>query len=128
MTDRLFLLDTNVIIGLAKGPGIARDLLDSSGAKPATSAISQISRIELFSHSSLTNDEIGRLAVLIRPFEVLLITDAVEQATTNLRRQLKLKLPDAVIGATALAHGLALVTLDARLRAAHITARALGYS
>ena len=49
MSGRRFLLDTNVVIGLAQGPGAARDLLDASGAVPSTSAISQIARIELFS-------------------------------------------------------------------------------
>jgi predicted nucleic acid-binding protein len=122
----MFLLDTNVVIGLAKGPGTARDLLDGSGAMPTSSAISQISRIELFSLPSLTDDEISRLEAVIRPFAVLMITDAVEQAATKLRRQHKLKLPDAVIAATALVHGLTLLTLDARLRAAYATAIALG--
>jgi predicted nucleic acid-binding protein len=127
MTGRLFLLDTNVVIGLAQGPGAARTLLDASGAIPSSSAISQISRIQLFSFSLLTDSEIGRLDVFIRPFEVLMISDMVEQTTSLLRRKHKLKLPDAVIGATALVHGLTLLTLDARLLAAYNTAKTLGH-
>jgi predicted nucleic acid-binding protein len=104
MTARRFLLDTNILIGLAQGPGPARGLLDAHGAEPASSAISQISRIELFSFAQLTDSEISRLEIFIQPFEVFMIGDPVEQATCGLRRKYKLKLPDAVICATALAH------------------------
>jgi predicted nucleic acid-binding protein len=118
MSTRRFLLDTNVVIGLAKGPGSARDLLDASGATPSTSAISQITRIELFSLESLTPDETTRLKQFIAPFEVLMLSEPIEHETTALRRSTKLKLPDAVIAATAKVHGLSLLTLDDRLRVA----------
>jgi predicted nucleic acid-binding protein len=70
MSGRRFLLDTNVVIGLAQGPGAARDLLDASGAVPSTSAISQIARIELFSSPLLTAAEEVRLRQFIIPFDV----------------------------------------------------------
>jgi predicted nucleic acid-binding protein len=118
MTTRRFLLDTNVVIGLARGPGAARDLLDESAAAPSTCAISQITRIELFSLATLTTADIARLHEFISPFEVLLLNEAIEQATVALRRSIRLKLPDAVIAATATVHGLTLLTLDDRLSAA----------
>ena len=118
MSGRRFLLDTNVVIGLAQGPGAARDLLDASGAVPSTSAISQIARIELFSFPLLTAAEEVRLRQFIIPFDVLMLNEAIEQATIEFRRSKRLKLPDAIIAATANVHGLTLLTLDERLRAA----------
>ena len=48
-------------------------------------------------------------------FAYLSITPAIEDAAIDLRRRRKVKLPDALIAATALVHGLNLLTLDADL-------------
>jgi predicted nucleic acid-binding protein len=118
MTAPRFLLDTNVIIGLAQGPGAARDLLDASGATPAESAISQITRIELLSFPLLSVNEEVQLRQFIGPFAVFMLSEPVERATIDLRRSRRMKLPDAIIAATAEVHGLTLLTLDERLRSA----------
>ena len=55
---------------------------------------------------------------LLGSLKVLLLDGAVEQAAIDLRRRTRLKLPDAIIGATALVHGLKLITFDAKLQAA----------
>jgi predicted nucleic acid-binding protein len=115
MTGIAFLIDTNVLIGVAKGPGVARDTLDAVGARPENSAISQITRIELLSFPDLTHDDVAGLQALMAPLRVFLIDDAVERATIAVRRERKLKLPDSIIVATAKAHGLHLVTLDQQL-------------
>ena len=47
----------------------------------------------------------------------------IEDSAIALRRQRRIKLPDAVIGATALTHGLELLTLDEGLSAVMASAR-----
>ena len=116
MTAVAFLLDTNILIGLAKGPGPAREMLDAMGAKPENSAISQITRIELLSFPGLTDDDEIAIQTLLSPLTVYAIDAAIEQATIVVRRRYRHKIPDAIIVATAIAHGLRLVTLDERLQ------------
>jgi predicted nucleic acid-binding protein len=117
MSDLRFLLDTNIVIGLLKGPGPARDLLDRHGALPASSAVSQIRRIELLSFHALSVEEEERIRALLASLSVIPLDDRIEQETIALRRRFRLKLPDALIGATARTHRLALITLDEQLAA-----------
>jgi predicted nucleic acid-binding protein len=51
------LLDTNIVIGLSKGPGPASDLVYEQNASPELCAVSQITRIELLSYWALEADE-----------------------------------------------------------------------
>lgn len=118
MTGPQFLLDTNVVIGLSKGPGPARDLVDQKNAPPAVCAISQLTRIELLSYWALEPGETAWIETLLSAVTVILLDDRIEHETIALRRRTRLKLPDAITGATAVVHGLTLLTLDDRLNAA----------
>jgi PIN domain nuclease of toxin-antitoxin system len=55
-----------------------------------------------------------------RPVEALDITMAVARATAHIPRSIVPDLPDRIIAATALVHGLPLVTADRQIRAAPI--------
>jgi PIN domain nuclease of toxin-antitoxin system len=55
-----------------------------------------------------------------RPVKVLDITMAVARATEHIPRSIVPDLPDRIIAATALVHGLPLVTADRHIRAAPI--------
>ena len=118
MTAARFLLDTNVVIGLVQGPGAARELVDRNDAPPEICAISQISRIELLSFHALTAKEEARINMLLSVMAIILLNEQIEQLTIVLRRRARLKLPDAIIGATAKVAGLQLLTLDQKLKAA----------
>ncbi|MFM9943066.1 MAG: type II toxin-antitoxin system VapC family toxin [Hyphomicrobiaceae bacterium] len=118
MTPPRFLLDTNVIIGLAKGPGAARDLVDAASASPNQCAVSQISRIELLSFPLISDVEEAGIHMILDAMMILPLDEKIEVATIAIRRRTRLKLPDAMIAATAQMHGLTLLTLDERFRAA----------
>ena len=118
MSGPRFLLDTNVVIGLVNGPGAARNLVDLNEAPPDVCAVSQISGIELLSFPALSADEEARINVLLTAVTVIVLDDRIERETIALRRRIRMKLPDAVIAATARVHGLKLLTLDERLEAA----------
>jgi predicted nucleic acid-binding protein len=113
-----FLLDTNVVIGTLDGSPPAVALLEQHGAIPSNSAVSQITRIELLSFHRLSPDAKLRIDALLGAVVVLPLNDEIEAATIALRRRVRLKLPDSIIGATAQVHGLTLLTLDERLKAA----------
>jgi predicted nucleic acid-binding protein len=118
MLKLAFLLDTNVVIGMLDGSAPAVGLLAQHGAVPDNSAVSQITRIELLSFHRLTGSDQQKIDALLASVAVLLFDQQIEAATIALRRRARLKLPDSIIAATAQVHGLTLLTLDDRLKAA----------
>ena len=116
MTPRRFLLDTNVSIGYLDGHEPARKLLELRGATPLNSAMSQISRIEMLGFAALPLDAENHIVELLQAVAILPIDEAVEREAIAIRRRTRLKLPDAIIAATARAHGLELLTLDGRFK------------
>ena len=118
MSASSYLIDTNVAIGYLDGQPIARELIRKHGAHPGNSAVSQITRIGLLSFHALGPDEEARIRVLLAAVAVITLDEDIERETIALRRRTRLKLPDAIIGASARVRGLTLLTFDDRLSAA----------
>lgn len=115
MSGADFLLDSNVLIGLVNGQAPALDLLKRRQAKPERSAYSSITRMEILGWANITPQQEAAVITLLAGLDHLPISEAVENAAIHLRRTRKIKLPDAIIVATALVYGLELLTLDADL-------------
>ena len=113
-----YILDTNVVIGFLTGAEAARRLVSSSGAELSKFAVSVITRIELLSFPSLAEEEERRIEELLAALSIIPLDERIEAAAITLRRRARLKLPDAVIAASAQVYGLELVTLDTRLQRA----------
>jgi predicted nucleic acid-binding protein len=105
-----FLLDTNVVIGFLRGDDAAGDLMTRHGASPARLAVSQITRMERLGFPELTEEARGQIEALLSAITVILLDERIEAAAIALRRRTRLKLPDAIIAATAQTHGLRLLT------------------
>lgn len=106
----MMLLDTNVIIDLVDAtlPALSGEWLETAMITNRH-RISVITRIELF--SKLVNPDTTRVLVgFVRFTEVLGLDEPIIQQTIQLRQQHRIKLPDAIIAATALAHGFPLLT------------------
>ena len=109
-----FLIDTNAGIDFLNGKlpsaSIAwlEQLLDAQQL-----AMSVIVRIELLSWQGAPA-EMQALEDFVAATEVLPLDEPVTQQTIRLRQQHRVKLPDAIIAATALAHGLTLITRNTR--------------
>jgi predicted nucleic acid-binding protein len=104
-----YLLDSNVIIGFLAGkipaPGMAR----VSGIVDDILHISVISQIEVLRFSDTPeNDQI--LADFVNAAVIHPLSDSVVNRTIALCKQSKIKLPDAVIAATALIENFTIVT------------------
>jgi predicted nucleic acid-binding protein len=112
-----FLLDSNIVIGIDNGSAPALGLL-LHNALVDECAISQVTRMEVLGFHALTELEEARIAILLGAVRVILLDEAIEQETIALRRRSRLKLPDAIIVATARVHQLKLLTLDELLVAA----------
>lgn len=105
-----FVLDTNVILYFLGGR-----LADPFPA--GTYAVSVISELELLAYPGLTSSEEQRIRDFLADVPVADLTQSVKHHAVNLRKQFGLKLPDAIVAATALALDATLLTNDQRLLA-----------
>ena len=103
-----YLIDTNVVIDFFNGR------LPINGQRLLTAivpAISVITHIELFSKARLSPAETAQLQQFVQVATVYdTITPDIIAQTIALRVQHKIKTPDAIIAATALAYNLELIT------------------
>lgn len=105
-----YLLDTNILIYYLADAippervGEIEDMLTSSFR------ISIITKIEFLGWKKHTPEGYALAQDFIRSAEVYPLTDTIADRAVHLRRTCGMKLPDAVIAATALTHGCALVT------------------
>jgi len=105
-----YLIDTNVVIEFLG------NALPTSGSKWLQNIIdhglhhlSVINQIELLGYNG-TRAEMQPLEDFIDASNMLSLSDAVVQQTINLRKEHKIKLPDAIIAATALVNKCDLIT------------------
>jgi hypothetical protein len=101
-----FLLDTNIIIYALKGLASVRPYFD---LKPL---VSVVTAIEILGVKDLSVKEIVIREMAIEFCEVLPLTDKIKMKVIELKRQVKIPIPDAIIAATAIDEGLTLVTAD----------------
>lgn len=98
------LLDTDIFVDHLRG---ARRLI--SGRNHARYSV--ITRCELFAGHAA--DEM-RVEQLLAPFGEIEVNRAISERAGRLRRTLPIRMPDALIAATALEHDLTLVTRNIR--------------
>lgn len=109
------LLDTNIVIGLLKGSEPAVMLAKQHSLTLSRAGISQITRMELLGFPGLEAAEEQATRAFLGACRVILLDEHIEQEAIRLRRAGLLKLPDAIIAASALVSGARLLTLDQRL-------------
>lgn len=105
-----FVLDTNVILYFLGGR-----LADPLPAGSYT--ISVISELELLAYPGLVPSEEQRVRAFLKDVTVTELTQAIKNHAVDLRKRYSLKLPDAIVAATALALDATLLTNDQRLLA-----------
>ena len=104
-----YLLDSNAVIDYLSGkfPASSKHFMD--GIVNDVPKLSVITKIEVLGYNAPPSDY--RLLVDFMEASVILdLTEPVVNLTIELRKQGKIKLPDAIIAATALVHGLELIS------------------
>ncbi|MBZ5544646.1 MAG: type II toxin-antitoxin system VapC family toxin [Acidobacteriia bacterium] len=101
-------LDTNAILYLLGGK-LAKPL------PPAEYSISVISEMELLSYPAVDEAALARIRDFLGEVVVIDLTEDIRELAIRLRRQHLLKLPDAIVAATALSLQAELVTNDEKL-------------
>jgi predicted nucleic acid-binding protein len=105
------LLDTNVLIYNMQGAlsseikALIRQAMDTQQAY-----ISVITRIEVLGWKGYNDTTLQQMGQLLSKLHEIPLAEAEVQGTIRIRKQFGLKLPDAVIAASAAVHGLPLLT------------------
>ena len=103
-------LDSNAIIDFLKERPDAFDL--TALIEQHECFVSVIAKLELLKSPDITLDEEQRIFDFLELIPVLPLNALIENETIALSRATKLKLPDAIIAATAVAIGAEVVTAD----------------
>lgn len=103
-----FLLDTNAVINLHKG-------LLKEPLPQGSMAISFITEIELRSFSGLLSEQEAWLVRFLADIPSIGLSHDIKETAIRLRRHYRLKIPDAIISASASTLGAVLLTNDEQL-------------
>lgn len=109
------LLDTNIVIGFLNGDKVITSFLTAPTKNQKIFTVSQITRMELLGFPNITPDEEIIIKKFLDQIIIFALTDEIADKVIELRKKTRLKLPDAIIVATALVHKLKLVTCDEQL-------------
>lgn len=105
MSGNSILLDTNAVLYLLGGKLLFEDLPSGNYC------VSFISELELLSYHSL-GDEEKNIRNFLNSIKIIDVSKQIKNATINIRQKYRLKLPDAIICATALVLDAIIVTND----------------
>ena len=101
-----FVADTNFLIALHEGNRFTEPFLDQSVA------VSIITEIELLGWPRVNESEKRKLKALLNACEIVELRTEIKELAIQLRQKQPIKVPDAIIAATALYLRLPLVTSD----------------
>jgi predicted nucleic acid-binding protein len=106
----MYLLDTNVVINFldASMPPSAIQFLNT--IVDEQSNITVITKIETLGYNFKSIEEKNTVAFFVNASTVYELNEAIVNQTIDIRKAHKIKLPDAIIGATALVYNLTLIT------------------
>ncbi|OOS25381.1 hypothetical protein B0681_05025 [Moraxella porci DSM 25326] len=107
-----YLLDTCFIIELYNGHPTVVDIIEKNHIDLGSCAISPINRMEVLGFGQLSDQDRQNLEHLLNSVITIPLDRAVEDAVIALRSHHKIKLPDAIVLATAITHHLELLSLD----------------
>ena len=106
-----FLLDTNAVVSLLAGNRELAEQLDASEYV----GISVVSYLEFLAFDGLSDSDRACFTNFCERIEIVALSHAdrgLVELALDLRRRHRLKLPDAIIGATALSRDALLITND----------------
>ena len=109
MSGKSFLLDSNFIIRLSKGDEALIEFINES---PNYFAVSVITYMEVMGYNFNDDNEYNMIRDVFEIFEILYIDEVIAQKTIDVRKIKKVKIPDAIIAATALSLDFTLVTAN----------------
>jgi len=107
MNGTNILIDTNIALYLLDGDETIAAILDGQNIY-----ISEITELELLGFPNISEGEIEIIENLINDFIVVQLNSKIKELTIKLKRENKIKLPDAIIAATSNYLKMPLLTAD----------------
>lgn len=104
------LLDSNVLMDYLNGESAPGFLRQVEAALTGDAVVSVITHIEVLGWRGHTERSRADAEILLKSLSTAFLTEAVVKQTVDLRSRYIIKLPDAIIAATALVAGLPLMT------------------
>lgn len=102
----LILADTNIFLYIIKGLPQVDKYID------VQFALSEISEIELLGVKGITDKEALLRKQMIEDSFLLRLNDSIKQVAIQLKQKYRLKIPDTIIAATSIYHGMPLLSAD----------------
>ncbi len=97
-----YLIDTNIISKLFDGLLTNDAIKFLSGLLIREQYISIINRIELFSWKDLKGEKLENVKTFIGEINEVALSEAIAERTIKIRKERSIRLPDAIIAATAI--------------------------
>ncbi len=101
------LADTNVALYLLGGDEGAARLLDGQSVH-----VSFVTELELLGYTGASDEDVRAIRSFLSDCVVVDLTASIKTETIGLRRRSRLKLPDAIVAATAIAGRMPLISAD----------------
>lgn len=111
MTGNNLLLDSNIILYFLAGDRTLIPLLEEKQLY-----VSVITQLELLSFPDISQKESETIESFLKECIIFDLSTGIKEATIRLRRKYRLKLPDAIIAATAAYLSIPIVTADSSFR------------
>jgi toxin FitB len=110
--EQKFLIDTNILIYYFDDliPGNTVHIVDEIFSKSFN--ISIISKVEFLGWQKFDEEQYKKAALFVDGSTVISLSEKIANEAIHLKRQKRMKLPDAVIVSTCLINGFTLVTRD----------------
>ena len=107
MNGNSLFVDTNILLYFLKGNEEVVELISDKDL-----TISFITELELLSFPKLTTETENQIKELLRNCTIAELKQDIKELTIEVRRKHRLKLPDAIIAASAYSYKLPLITAD----------------
>ncbi|MGM0581930.1 MAG: type II toxin-antitoxin system VapC family toxin [Bacteroidota bacterium] len=100
-------VDTNILLYYLKGNEEVVELISEKSL-----SISFITELEILSFPKLTTDSESQIRSLLKSCSLIELNSKIKEITIELRKKYKMKLPDAIIAASAYYNNVPLITAD----------------
>jgi predicted nucleic acid-binding protein len=101
------LLDTNIVLYLLNGDTVVQQYLQGKSFY-----VSFITELELLGYKDIKESEEKSIELFLEECAIIEVNSGIKEITKQLRRSYSLKLPDAIIAATAIFLGIPLLSAD----------------